>query len=160
MCSCGPFWGCASLQSRSYASILREFRLCFCPLCAMQFRASIKTTVGLRGSKALKCSSPAYCVLILVGIIQSVKSGFSIFNKCYLTAHGTLLSVMWQPAWGSLGENGYMDIYMAESFHCSPEVITALLIGYTSMENKKFKLKKNKSGFNSLSSIFRYYVAE
>ena len=52
---------------------------------------------------------------------------------------------MWQPAWeGSLGENGYMDIYMAESFHCSPEVITTLLIGYTSMENKKFKLKKKE----------------
>ena len=37
-----------------------------------------------------------------------------------------------------------MDIYMAESFHCSPEVITTLLIGYTSMENKKFKLKKKR----------------
>ena len=56
---------------------------------------------------------------------------------------------------------GRMDtcIYMAESFHCLPEAITILLIGYTSMENKKFKLK-NKSGFNILSSIFRYYVAE
>ena len=61
------------------------------------------------------------------------------------STHGTLLSVMWQPAWeGGLGENGYMDIYMAESFHCSPEVITTLLIGYTSMENKKFKLKKKE----------------
>ena len=37
---------------------------------------------------------------------------------------------MWQPGWEeSLGENGYMSMY-AESFHCSPETITALLIGY------------------------------
>ena len=30
----------------------------------------------------------------------------------YCTAHGTLLSVMWQPEWeGSLGDNGYVDMY-------------------------------------------------
>ena len=33
-----------------------------------------------------------------------------ITNKDLLRAHGTLLSVMWQPEWeGSLGENG--DVY-------------------------------------------------
>ena len=64
-----------------------------------------------------------------MGIIQSIKSGFNIFNKDLLYTHGTLLSVMWQPEWeGSLGENGYMYIYMAESFHCSPEAITILLM--------------------------------
>ena len=31
---------------------------------------------------------------------------------------------------------------MAESLHRSSETITALLIGYTPTENKKFKLKK------------------
>ena len=30
----------------------------------------------------------------------------------YYRAQGTLLPVMWQPGWeGSLGENGYMDMY-------------------------------------------------
>ena len=60
--------------------------------------------------------------------------------RTYDTAHGTLLNVMWQPGWErSLGENGYM---MAESLHCSPETITILLIRYTQIENKTFKLKK------------------
>ena len=31
---------------------------------------------------------------------------------------------------------------MAESLCCSPETIRALLIGYTSIQNKKFKRKK------------------
>ena len=45
---------------------------------------------------------------------------------------GTLLSVMWQPGWeGTLGENGYVYMYMAESLCCPPETMTALLIGYT-----------------------------
>ena len=49
-----------------------------------------------------------------------------ITKKTYCTAHGTLLSVMWQPGWeGSLGENGYM--HMAESLHCSSKTITTLL---------------------------------
>ena len=36
---------------------------------------------------------------------------------------------------------GEMDtrIRMAESLHCSPETITALLISYIPSENKKFK---------------------
>ena len=34
-------------------------------------------------------------------------------------------------------------ICMAKSFHCSPETTTALLIGYTPRQNKKFKKKKN-----------------
>ena len=39
-------------------------------------------------------------------------------------------------------------ICMAESLHCSPETITTLLIGYTSIQNvfgvKKIKLKKKR----------------
>ena len=43
---------------------------------------------------------------------------------------GPLLNVMWQPGWeGSLGQNGYMYICVAESLGCSPKTIT-LLIGY------------------------------
>ena len=38
---------------------------------------------------------------------------------------------------GDFRENGYM--YMAESLHCSPEMITTLLIGYTPIQNKKFR---------------------
>ena len=36
---------------------------------------------------------------------------------------------------------GRMDtcIFMAESLHCLPETVTALLIGYTPIQNKKFK---------------------
>ena len=49
----------------------------------------------------------------------------------YYIAQGTLLSVMWQPEQKeSLGENGYMYMY-GESLGYSPEIVTALLIGYT-----------------------------
>ena len=65
-----------------------------------------------------------------------------ITNKDHCTVQGTLLDVMGQPGWEeSFGENGYMYIYIAESFHCSPETITTLLIGYTSIKNKKLKKK-------------------
>ena len=35
---------------------------------------------------------------------------------------------------------------MAESFHCSLEAITTLLIGYTPKQNKKFKKKNGTWG--------------
>ena len=46
---------------------------------------------------------------------------------------------MWQPEReGSLGENRYM--YMCGwVLHCLPETITALLIGYTPRQHRKFK---------------------
>ena len=49
---------------------------------------------------------------------------------------------------GSLDEGGVwgkMDsgIGIAASLHCSPETITILLIGYTPIQNKKFKKKRN-----------------
>ena len=49
-------------------------------------------------------------------------------TKTHCVAHGTLLSVMCQPGWE--GDWGRMDacICMAESLHCSPVTITALLI--------------------------------
>jgi len=40
--------------------------------------------------------------------------------------------------WGRM----YTCTCKAESLHCSPETIKILLIGYTTIENKKFKLKK------------------
>ena len=41
-----------------------------------------------------------------------------------------LLKVMWQPEWE--GRLGRMDAWtcVAEPFHCSPEIITTLLISY------------------------------
>ena len=38
-------------------------------------------------------------------------------------------------AWGRMG----ISLYMAESLHCPPEAVTALLIGYTPMQNEKLK---------------------
>ena len=50
------------------------------------------------------------------------------------TAQRTLLNVTWQPGWeGSLRENAHM--YMAEFFHCSPEMVTTLFISYTQIQN-------------------------
>ena len=40
--------------------------------------------------------------------------------------------------WGRM----YTCTCKAESLHCSPETIKILLISYTLIENKKFKLKK------------------
>ena len=56
-------------------------------------------------------------------------------------AQGTLLNVMWQPGWeGSLGENEYVYLGMAESLHCSPETITTLFANqlYPSTKLKVF----------------------
>ena len=64
-------------------------------------------------------------------------------NKDLLIAQGTLFNVTWQPGWkGSLGENGYMYICMAEFLPCCPKIITILLISYTPIQNEKLKKKK------------------
>ena len=64
-----------------------------------------------------------------------------ITNKdlLFVTAQETRLNVMWQPGWR--GVWGRMDTCtcMAESLHCPPETITALLIGYIPIPNKKLK---------------------
>ena len=60
-----------------------------------------------------------------------------ITNKDLPTAQGTLLNVMCQPGWQwGLGENGYMCM-LADSSMLT-ETITALLIGYTPIQNKVF----------------------
>ena len=61
----------------------------------------------------------------------------------YRAAQGALLSVPGQPGWeGSLGR---MDTCpcVAESLRSSPEIITALQIGYTPIQHKKV-LKINR----------------
>ena len=48
-----------------------------------------------------------------------------ITNKITNRARGTLLNVMWQPGWqGSLGENGYIYMYVTKSLCYSSETIT------------------------------------
>ena len=59
---------------------------------------------------------------------------------------------------GSLGGRGVwgrMDtcICMVESLHCSPGTITALLTGYTPIQNKKVKKR-------DLSSMFMWVISE
>ena len=50
----------------------------------------------------------------------------------YCVAHGTLLSVMWQPGWkGSLGVNEYVCKAESPSLFTLPETITTLLTDYT-----------------------------
>ena len=54
--------------------------------------------------------------------------------------HGTLLNVMCQPGWEwSLGIMATC-LYVAESLPCLPETTITLLIGYTPIPDKKFKL--------------------
>ena len=49
---------------------------------------------------------------------------------------------MWQPGWeGSLGENGYICVCMAESLCYPPEITTTLLIRYTPIQTIKLKKK-------------------
>ena len=58
-------------------------------------------------------------------------------------AHGTLLSVTWQPGWeGSLGEDGYMSVY-----GWVPSLFTWNyhdIISYTPIQNRVYKEKTKK----------------
>ena len=50
-------------------------------------------------------------------------------------------------------ENVGACIYMAESFCCSRETTTTLLVGYTPIQNKKFKVNKIYRQYNDLETI-------
>ena len=41
---------------------------------------------------------------------------------------------------------------MAESFHCLPDIITALLIDYTPIQNKKILNLEKKKSYNKKST--------
>ena len=62
-----------------------------------------------------------------------------ITNKDLLSSTGN--SAQWQPGWGVCGR---MDtcVCMVESLCCLPKTITALLIGYTPVQDKKVKPNK------------------
>ena len=57
----------------------------------------------------------------------------------YCIAQGALLNAVWRPRWE--GRWGRIDtrVSTAESLCCPPETTTALLIGYTPIQNKKLK---------------------
>ena len=60
---------------------------------------------------------------------------------CFFSINYIIFNVMCQLGWEGFG--GRMDtcIYMAEFLCCSPETTTTLLIYYTPIQNKKFKVK-------------------
>ena len=71
---------------------------------------------------------------------QGVWDGQVKPSRTCCVAHGILLSALWQPGWeGSLGENGHVYVYMAESPHYLPGTTATLLISYTPIQNKKFE---------------------
>ena len=56
-------------------------------------------------------------------------------QQTYCIAYETLFNVMRQPGWGGLWGRMETCICMAESLHCSPEMITILLVGCTPVQN-------------------------
>ena len=62
-------------------------------------------------------------------------------NKVLLQSAGNSAHVMWPPGWEESW--GRMDtcICVAETLSCPPETITALLTGYTPIQNTKFFFK-------------------
>ena len=56
-------------------------------------------------------------------------------------AHGAPLNVMWLPDEKAVWRRMDTCRCVVESLHCSPETITMLLIGSTTIQNKKLKKK-------------------
>ena len=50
----------------------------------------------------------------------------------------------------------YMYMYPAESLCCSPESTTTLLIGYTTIQSKKFKVTKKRKEMTLEQMIYNY----
>ena len=77
------------------------------------------------------------------------ESGMDMYTLLYLKCiiNKDLLYSTWNStqcyvaAWMGGGFAGRVDtcICMAESLHCSPEIITTLLVSYTPIQKKKFK---------------------
>ena len=80
---------------------------------------------------------------------------------CYLCANGLLEAwpMLYRGSHVSLDGRavwGRMDtcIRMAESLHCLPETITALLISYTPIQNKKLKKREPAMASACLNGIY------
>ena len=73
---------------------------------------------------------------------------FKVDNQQGPTVQHMELCLMLCGSLDGRGVWGKMDtcVCMAVFFHCSPEIITILLISCTPIENKMFKLKKLKRG--------------
>ena len=71
---------------------------------------------------------------------EGVRSLYNISDQSFFTYKTGSGNVMCQPGWGRMD----ICLCMAESLCCSPETTTTLLIGYTTIQNKKFKVWKKK----------------
>ena len=122
---------CGSLDGRG---VWRRMNMCVCM------------------SECLHSSPETITTFLLISYTPLQNKKFKIVTNKDL--QGTLLNVMWQPGWeGCLEENGYMCIYgwipslqISQLSPCTPETIIALLIGYTSIQNKKFFFFKKNIG--------------
>ena len=95
------------------------------------------------------------CISFLLPLITSFfswlkkKNVFLLYLKWItnkdLTAHGTLLSIMWQPEWeGSLRENRYTYNWVPLLFTWNYHIVGQL---YSNTQQKVFKNKTNLSNF-------------
>ena len=103
----------------------REGRLGKCQGCSLILN---------RPSPIVRESGMDMCTLLYLNWITNKDLLYSTWNsaQCYVAA---------LMGGEGLGENGCMYMY-AESFSCSPETTTVLLMGCTPIQNKKFKKKK------------------
>ena len=58
----------------------------------------------------------------------------------YCKVQGALLHVTWQPEWEGVWRRAHARICLAEAFRRSPETVTVLLIGYTPMQGRAFRV--------------------
>ena len=65
---------------------------------------------------------------------------------------------MCQPGWEGVWDTMGTCTCMAESLCCSPETTTTLLIDYSPIQTKKFKLKKPKDLLYSTGNYTQYFV--
>ena len=61
--------------------------------------------------------------------VSFIFCSYYIWPLTYRTAQGTLLNILWQSVWEGVWEEMDTCTCMAESPHCLPETITALIIG-------------------------------
>ena len=112
----------------SDCSRINFFKVLFSQKEIYKFR---KWTYGCQGERTIREFGMVMYALLHLEWITSKDLLYSPWN-----------SAQWYAAaWigGSLGKNEYICICMAESLHCSPGTITALLMGYTPIQNKNSK---------------------
>ena len=68
----------------------------------------------------------------------------NIFARTYCVAHGTLLNFMCQPGWEGAFGGEWRHVYVWLSPFAGHLKLPQCLISYTPIQNKKFKVWKNK----------------